>query len=167
MGKQNGRAETKIKPTEDASKIPGSAGPAPSEGRCSVVPPPPPGPWGEGSNWGQAAEDRSRRVVLSSSGPDRSAVLAFPSSFLLCSLAIWYSCVCWQCLPFTIYSNFSCLLSLALCTSGPACLSSPAQSHLLRADPKIGDSNTATLELLPPGRRTTDLCIAFPPFYHL
>lgn len=148
MGKQNGRAETEIKPSGDASKVPGSAAPALTECRCSVVLPPPPEPWGEGSNWGQAAEDSSRRVVLSSSGHDSGAGLAFPSSFHLHTpfemVLLWPQLwLCWQCLPFIIYSNFSCL-PFWPCVHLVPLVSPPLHSPTF-SDPKICDrqrSNT-------------------------
>lgn len=122
------------------------------QGHCGA--PSSPGPWGEGSSWRQAAEDRSRRVVLSSSGHDSGAGLAFPSSFRLHTLVIWNGTAVTTAVSLLAVPTlhhlfnddvFSCLLSLALCTSSPTCLTSSAQSHLLRADPKICDrqpSNT-------------------------
>lgn len=117
-----------------------------ARGECSVVLPPPPGPWGDRSSWGKAAEDRSRRVVFQAVVMTVVQVWLFPLSFTCAvrmfeMILLWPQlCLCWLCLPFTIYSNFSCLLSLALCTSSPTCLSSPAQSHLLRADLNICDA---------------------------
>lgn len=57
MGKQNGRAETWIKFIGDASKVPGSAAPALTKCRGTVVLPPPQGHGERGP-----AEDRLQKT---------------------------------------------------------------------------------------------------------